>query len=416
MTTLVLHRGSLRANPYERWLDGLDTPIVLLGSREQLDLHAEELPTGPPYVHSEALSDYDHGAHVARRAAELIGTYRVTDIVACQECDIERAAVLRERFGLRGQRPGAAVPYRDKWVMKQTAMAAGIAVAPHTLLRTPEDLDAFTAVHGLPVVVKPRRGAGSIGLRILRTQQEYAQWRGRARPDGPDGLIDGDGEPAWLAEAYVEGVMCHIDGTVMDGRISTLWPSMYTYVLADYTDRGARVDIALDAADPLTDRLTAFGERLLAAFGGGPDFAFHIEVFVRPDGELVLCEAACRAGGAGVRDVQRAMFGFDPAEYPVRRQLGLDVGPTGRRGPQQLAGQLLFTRRPGRLRALPDPDRLPGGVVKYQTFAAVGDEVGEAAHSGDFLVAFVIVGEDRAQCEARIRAAQAWFLGGLVMD
>lgn len=413
MTTLVLHRGSLRANPYERWLDGLDTPIVLLGSREQLDLHAEELPTGPPYVHAEALSDYDHGAHVARRAAELIGTYRVTDIVACQESDIERAAVLRERFGLRGQRPEAAVPYRDKWVMKQTALAAGIAVAPHTLLRAPEDLDAFTAVHGLPVVVKPRRGAGSIGLRILRTEQEYARWRVQA---GRDGLLDDDGEPAWLAEAYVEGVMCHIDGTVMEGRISTLWPSMYTYVLADYTDRKARVDIALDAADPLTDRLTAFGERLLAAFGGGPDFAFHIEVFVRPDGALVLCEAACRAGGAGVRDVQRAMFGFDPAEYPVRRQLGLDVGPTERRGPRQLAGQLLFTRRPGRLRALPDPAGLPEGVVKYQTFATVGDEVGEAAHSGDFLVAFVIAGRDRAQCEARIRAAESWFLAGLVMD
>ncbi|MFB7915454.1 ATP-grasp domain-containing protein [Streptomyces sp. NPDC056061] len=410
MTTLVLHRGSLRANPYEKWLDGLDTDLVLLASAEQLKLNEEELPTHAPYVHAEALDDYDHGAHVARRAAELVERYGVSDIVACQENDIERAALLRRRFGLPGQQPESAVPYRDKWVMKRTATAAGIAVAPHALLGSTDDLDAFVAEHGLPVVVKPRRGAGSIGLRILRTEQEYAHWCEGAEP------TDDAGEPAWLAEAYVEGRMCHVDGTVLDGGITTLWPSMYQYVLADYTDRKGRVDIALDASDPLAHRLKAFAERLLDAFGGGTDFAFHIEVFVTPDGDLVLCEAACRAGGAGVRDVQRAMFGFDPAEYPVRRQLGLPVGPTHRREPDRLASQLLFTRRPGRLRALPDPKTLPDGVVKYHCFAGIGDEIGEACHSGDFLAAFVIAGADRAQCETRVRAAEAWFLKGLRID
>ncbi|MGW2986017.1 NikS protein [Streptomyces goshikiensis] len=407
MTTLILHRGSLRANPYERWLADHDEKIVLLGSAEQLALFGEELPTGAPYLHAEVLPGYDTGERVLERAAELVEEFAVTDVVACQEYDILRAALLRERFGLPGQRPDSAVVYRDKWEMKRAAVRAAIPVADHVLLRTGADLDAFAERHGLPVVVKPRRGVLSIGVSILRTAAELAGWRAATE------LTGADGEPEWLAEAFVEGSMCHVDGTVLDGRIATLWPSRYLYALADFRDRGGRVDIALDTADPLARRLAAFGEKVLAAFGGPEHFAFHIEVFVTADGDLVLCEAASRAGGAGVRDVQRALFGFDPMEYPVRRQLGLPAEPGPRRDPALIAGQLLFTKRPGVLRALPDPALMPEGVVKYTTYAEVGETVPDASHSGDFLAAFVITGADRADCESRIRAVETWFTSGL---
>ncbi|MFJ9829538.1 ATP-grasp domain-containing protein [Streptomyces sp. NPDC101160] len=409
MTTLVLHRGSLRANPYNRWLADHGEKIVLLGSAEQLALFDERLPTDAPYLHAEVLADYDTGAHVEQRAAELVEEFGVTDIVACQEFDILRAAVLRERYGLPGQRPDSARVYRDKWEMKQAAVRAGIPVADHALLRAAEDLDAFADGHGLPVVLKPRSGALSVGVAVLRTREELAAWARDAA------LLDADGEPQWLAESFVEGSMCHIDGTVLDGRIATLWPSQYQYALADFRDRKGRVDIALDTADPLARRLIAFGERVLEAFGGPENFAFHIEVFHTTDGELVLCEAASRAGGAGVRDVQRVLFGFDPMEYPVRAQLGLPVGTVERQDPRQLAGQLLFTKRPGVLHALPDPVTLPEGVVKYTVYAELGDTVQEASHSGDFLAAFVITGADRAETEARIRAAEDWFRAGLHM-
>ncbi|MFE2531607.1 hypothetical protein [Streptomyces sp. NPDC059371] len=56
---LVLHRGSLTANPYHRWLAGHDGGIVLLASREFLDRHGERLPSGDSrYLHAEALADY----------------------------------------------------------------------------------------------------------------------------------------------------------------------------------------------------------------------------------------------------------------------------------------------------------------------------------------------------------------------
>ncbi|MGW1766610.1 ATP-binding protein [Streptomyces sp. NPDC002073] len=407
MTILILHRNSLAATPYHRWLAATGSKLVLLASAEQLAYFGEELPDFAPYVHAEAVVGYDESPRVENRAEELIREYGVTDIVAVTERDIERAALLREKFGMPGQLPATAVPYRDKWEMKRIAVEAGIPVADHVLLHAREDLGGFAAVHGLPVVVKPRRGLSSIGLRVLRTPQELAEWAGQAVLEGPDG------EPEWLAEAFVEGAMCHVDGVVLDGRTASIWPSQYQYALADYTDRSGRVDIALDAGDPMAHRLIAFAERVLAALGGPPDHAFHIEVFRTPDDDLVLCEAACRAGGAGVRDLHRHMFAVDPAELPVLRQFGLPGEASGRRVPQPAAGQLAFTMRPGTVHRLPDPAARPPGVFKQTLFAAEGDVLSEAAHSGDFLAVFLVEGAGRAEVEERIDALKQWFLGGL---
>lgn len=411
MTVLILHRGSLAANPYERWLEGYPGQAVLLASQEQLAVHRERLPAvGGPFHHVESLPGYDSSPEVERRAAELVERFDVRHIVAVQERDIVRSAALRERYGLPGQRPDTVRVYRDKWAMKQAVLAAGIPVARHALLTAPADLAEFAAEHGLPVVVKPRAGAASIGLAILRTEQQLAAYLAEAElGPGPDG------EPDWLAEAFVPGAMCHIDGTVLDGRIVSLWPSQYRYALAAFReDRTGRKDVALDPADPLTTRLIEFGERVLAALGGPEHFAFHIEVFVTPEGELVLCEAACRAGGAGIRDVHRVLFGFDPAEAPIRRQLGLGKHelPAERLAPGGLAGQLVLMKRPGTVHAVPaGADRFPW-VVKHTFFAQTGERLGEAKHSADFLAAFVVAAPDREHLDDRLRTLDDWCASG----
>ncbi|WP_042170920.1 acetyl-CoA carboxylase biotin carboxylase subunit family protein [Streptomyces sp. NBRC 110035] len=416
MTVLVLHhRGSLTGTPYDEWLADHKGDLLLIASREHLALVSEELPPeGGAYRRTAAVDCYETGGDLEALALAWAREHGVTHIVACQERDLERAAELRDVLGLPGQRLDTVLPYRDKALMKRLVAAAGLAVAPYLAVESATELIGFAERHGFPLVLKPMDSAGSVGLRILESREELDAHLA----DGLD--LYGPHLPNLLAEAFVPGRMCHVDGLVVDGRMVFAWPSQYQYALASYrTDTGGRLDLTLDADDPLTHRLLEFTEQTLAALGGPEDFAFHAEVFHTPGDELVLCEIACRTGGAAIRDIVRLMFGVDPSEAWVRAQLGLPLPAwlgAEKRTPLRMVGQLVLMKRPGRVVRTPEgPPDFPW-VEKYQMFVAPGQTLREAAFSADFLLTALVSGTDRVECEARLRVLEDWFLGELVLE
>jgi biotin carboxylase len=413
MTVLVLHRSALVPNPYHQWLSDAAEPIVLLASAERLRLHREALPAHPAYQHVEVIADYDDSPEVEERARELAARFGVRQILACQEPDLERAARLREALGFPGPYPAQVAQFRDKWEMKRRARAAGIPVAQHKLLSDQHVLPEFARAHGLPVVVKPRRGHGSTDVRIL--PDWHAVTTLAAEPARTAG-----GEPACLVESYVPGALHHIDGLILDGRVLTMWPFEYLFTPASFgTDRDARLDVALDAADPRTAPLMDFAARTLDALAPAPqDFAFHIEVFQTPGGTFVLGEAACRAPGAALREAHRAMFGMDPAAVAVRAQLGLPTVDAfaGPRRPRQLAGEMLLMKQPGTVTRLPAGAEGFPGVRWHRVFAMAGERLEVPEFCADVLAAFVVGADTRAECERRMRELGTWFRSGLTIE
>jgi len=410
MSVLVLHRGALAGAPYDQWLADVEGDILLLAAQEQLELAGEELPTQGAYAHLEAVPGYDVSGYVEARALELARRHHVRAIVAAQERDLERAAQLRDILGLPGQRPESAAAFRDKVLMKKLVSAAGIPVAPHREIDCATDIIEFTRWHGFPLVLKPRNGGGSIDLRIIPGSEELDEvlvggtlWPPQAQPN-------------LIAEAFVPGPMCHVDGLVVDGRVAFSWASQYLYALASYrTDRGGRLDVTLDHEDPLARRLRRFTEQALDALPGPDAFAFHAEVFHTPDDELVLCEVACRPGGASIRDIGRTLFGVDLAECAARAQAGLPLDLRAPLAPAQAAGQLALMKRPGMVRDVPrqPPYRW---VERYRTFVRPGQAMTEASFSGDFMAAFVVSAPDRRTCEERLRRLESWFTERIMIE
>jgi len=403
VTVLVLHhRGSLAGSPYDRWLAGHD--VVLLCSREGLDLIGEELPAVHGYRHIEAVTGYETAGRVEARVLELAAVHPIEYLVNCQEFDLERAAQLREILGLPGQRLDGAEAFRNKLSMKDTLSAAGIPVAPYQAVECETDLVAFAAEHGFPVVVKPRNGAGSVGVRIIRDDNGLTGFE-----------LEGELRSNLMVEAFVEGSMCHVDGLVVDGRLVFAWPSEYLFVEADFaTDRAGRRDVALDRDDPLTGRLLTFTDEVLAAMPSPRTFAFHAEVFVRPDGSFVVCEVACRTGGAAIREVLRALFDVDINEWWMRGEVGLPL-PASRLSPRRAAGQVFFTRRPGVVRAVPGEPPFPW-LTKATVMVRPGQVGRTAAYTSDAMAFFIVTGENRAQVERRLRKVEKWFLTALHLD
>ncbi|MZD06698.1 hypothetical protein GTW43_16570 [Streptomyces sp. SID5785] len=418
MSVLVLHQvGSVHATPYDRWFSDHEGGVLLLTSRENLDRVGETLPAaGDGYVHTEAVDGYDTEGTLEERALDLARAHGVTHVVAGHERDLERAAALRELLGLPGQLPDSVVPFRDKAVMKELAAAGGVRVAAHREIETATDILGFAEEHGFPVVLKPRDSAGSVGLHILETRAELDTYLAE------DFDLYGPDQPNMIAEEYVPGPLCHVDGLVLDGRLALAWPSQYQYPLATFaTDTGPRIDLTLDTADPLAHRLLAFTEELLGALPGPENFAFHAEVFHTPGDELVLCEIACRTGGAAIRDIVALLFGADPTENWLRAEVGLPVSVprdvSGQRpGPRVMTGQMVLMKRPGRVVAVPDgPPDWPW-IERFRVFVEPGRTMAAARTSSDFLCTVLVSGRDRAEVEDRLRRIESWFLDRLHLE
>ncbi|WP_371480624.1 acetyl-CoA carboxylase biotin carboxylase subunit family protein [Kitasatospora sp. NBC_00315] len=408
MTVLILNRGPLAKRVYHEWLADYPGPLLLLTSQESLDAYGEELPaTG--YLRAVAVTDYEAPGTIEASALELAGEHRIEYVIATMEADLERAGHLRDRLGLPGQSEASARAFRDKLVMKRHATAAGIPVAEHAPVGTAEEVRAFAEAHGFPLVLKVRDGFSSIGQRILHSAEEL-EGHLADHPELPANL---------LAEAFVHGSMFHVDGMILDGAVAAAWPSQYLYQLGSFgQDDKPRLDVTLDRDDPLGRRLLAFVDEVVAALPTPADTTFHAEVFHTPDDRLVLCEIASRNGGALIKSVLETLYDVDFPVSWVRVAAGLPI-PVPRGGermvPGRLAGQLLILKRPGLLRSL--PGRPPfDWVTAYEQYVEPGRWSAGAASSGDFMVAMVIGGPDRATVEARLGEAAEWFESRVVIE
>lgn len=410
MGVLILHYGRLSITPYDRWLADYDGDILMLVSREYMDRVGESLPSGGGYTHVEAVADYEAGGAVVARALDLARQYRIDHIVAFQEADLERAAQLRDILGLPGQRLDSVLPFRNKVMMKDALSVAGVRVAAYREVECATDIIAFAEERGFPIVVKPRDSTGSMGLKIIEEAAELDAFL----TDEID--LYQEFQPNLMVESFVDGPMCHVDGLVVNGRVVFAWPSQYLFRLATFrTDRGPRLDVTLDPDDPLTARLLEFTGRALDALPGPDNFAFHAEVFHTPDDELVLCEIACRTGGASIREVIRTLFGVDPNEWWLRAELGLPLPVDADRLPLQpsrMSGQLVLVKRPGTVLQVPGEPPFPW-VEKTNVFIRKGQVMGPPTYSADFLASFVVSAPDRRESEQRMRQLSTWFLDEL---
>jgi biotin carboxylase len=410
LSAVILHRGSLTINPYHEWLADYEGDLFLVASQEYLDDFGEKLPDpGDGYRHAEAFRGFDKPEPVNGFVSDLVRQHGASHIIACQELVLQRAAELRQTLGLPGQTPQSALAFRDKLLMKKHAVQGGVAVAQHHAAHNEEDVRAFADEHGFPIVLKPRDGAGSIDARVIRSKADL---------EAVLGSSDGLHFPNMLVESYIPGHMYHVNGVVVDGRTVLSWPSRYFNVLAEFKTGVSRTDVTLEPADPLTARLVDFNERVLAALPGPAHFGFHTEIFHTPDDRLVLCEIASRTGGAAVKEIIRAAFDVDLTRVMVRAQLGLSLGgllECPRPDPSMMAGQLLLMKRPGIVRSLPDGPHFPW-VHHYRMLVEPGQRLRASNASSDMLACMVIVGPDRATCEARLREARAYFDDAVVID
>jgi hypothetical protein len=286
-----------------RFLDALKRSGARVGAighapRERLTPELARLLDG--YRGVKSVLDADEVLRAAKTLAAETPFERVETI---DEPVIASAARVREVLGLPGLTPAQARLCRDKAAMKSALRERGIPVAASAAASAPGDVHAFVEREGLPVVVKPLEGFGTLDTYKCASAQELERALAKLEPSVARPVV---------VEEFIEGHEGFLDAIVAGGKVvHDFVGHYYPSCLEALQDRRIAPKIActnrMDAAG--YRGLREAGQKVVAAFGL-TDTATHLEWFFGPKG-LKVSEIGARPAGERIWDMHAAGNDFD---------------------------------------------------------------------------------------------------------
>ncbi len=402
---LLLSRKPLRERPLHQWLGDAAGCTVLLTVPNAI--RGYENTVLREFLDCVIVDDYL--SWQAEWAAEQAGRkHGVALIASSSEDDVIRCARLRDRLGLDGQGTGSAIAYRDKLIMKQRASTAGIAVPLFTAVDRPSDLLDFLGASEGPVVVKPRREAGSVGVRVIHTFADAEDFfREETLPAAP-------ARPGyWMAERFIRAPFFHVDGMMADGKVLHCWPAQYSGGNAEAVRTETPLSsVLLDPADPRVPVLMNFAAAVHRALPPVPvPTSFHLEAWMGADWRPVLCEVACRTGGVGVAATYEAAFGVHLSRENLRGQSGLSLSLGCQpKMPNCAGGWITFPRGHGRFTPPAAPCPVREALITY--YMSAGEQASGAEYIGHSAADATVSAGTAAQVRDRLTRLAGWWREG----
>lgn len=203
------------------------------------------------------------------------------------------AAQARRRLGVEGMSPDTVLNFRDKAVMKDRLVAAGVPCARHTSVRTMEKAREFASRVGFPLIVKPVDGVGARGTHQCDNEDDFEQVLA-SDPPSESNLLQ--------LEEFVQGEEHSFDTVCLDGEV--VWHSITRYlpnpleVLRNPWMKW-RVITPREIDHPQYDDIRNVGQEALRALGMDTNIG-HMEWFRRPDGSVAVSEVGARPPGSRI--------------------------------------------------------------------------------------------------------------------
>jgi hypothetical protein len=307
------------------------------------------------------------------------------------------AAELAHALGVPGNAPDAVRAVRSKDVCRATLHAAGHLQPAFRVCTTAAEADAFLRVSSGPWVVKPRDGAGGVGVSKVCGPSDL-----------PTALAGLPGPEPFLVEEFVTGREFSAEGIFLGGvgRVLALTakeklPPPYFVGIGHVAPSELPVDTQREIEHEVTAALATLGLRC---------GLFHVELWLNPGG-VVIGEVHVHAGDGWIHLLLGHAFpSVDLFGLACADAVGLPT-PTRRPMPSRAAAVRFFDPPPGRLIAVEGWQRLldDPAVLHADLAVAPGDLIRPIRDTGDRVGAVVVGG----RTPARARAA-AWELAASV--
>ncbi|WP_294308947.1 ATPase [uncultured Chryseobacterium sp.] len=235
--------------------------------------------------------------HLIQGFSHLMQTRKVHAVIALDDYDVEKAALIRETFRIPGMGQTTHRYFRDKLAMRQKAKDSGIHVPEFTAVFNNDEVNAFADTVPAPWVLKPRSEASASGIKKLTSKDEL--W------EALNNL--GEERHLFLLESFKPGDVYHVDSLTFNKEIVFTSASKYlappmqvsheggvfrTKTLGRYSDEF----LALEKANA----------KVLSNFGL-MNGATHTEfIRSRENGKYYFLETSSRVGGAHIPDLVEA--------------------------------------------------------------------------------------------------------------
>ncbi|GAE65054.1 ATP-grasp domain-containing protein [Chryseobacterium indologenes] len=235
--------------------------------------------------------------HLIQGFSHLMKTRKVDAVVALDDYDVEKAALIRETFRIPGMGQTTHRYFRDKLAMRQKAKDSGINVPEFTAVFNDDAVNDFADKVSPPWVLKPRSEASASGIKKITSREQLHE------------ALDTLGEERhlFLLESFKPGDVYHVDSLTFNKEIVFTSASKYLAPPMQVSHEGGVFrSKTLGRYSEEFKALEDSNAKVLSNFGllNG---ATHTEfIRGREDGKWYFLETSSRVGGAHIPDLVEA--------------------------------------------------------------------------------------------------------------
>lgn len=378
MAVLILTRFKPFMVNYKKWLYAFNEQLIIFTPKKHEESYKKE-----GYDLVIGFDDFDNDNLIFFHANTLFNTMGFNNIIALDERDIIRAALLRQEYNLPGQKVSSAIAYRNKLIMKTFLQKQNISVPPFAPVHSLFDIFNFTKKHNYPIVLKPVEGMGGQNTYVIYSDNDLLD------------VLQNNHLKNYMIEKYMNCSMGTFDGVVVRNKIIFSSSCLYFKPRLKYHEP-LSLSI-LSENDALFNKLKKYGERVINALPPMETSVFHCEIFI--DGEnLLLCECASRSPGGKIDECISQSYGINMNEF-VCKSLFTENYPSAFSF-KEYTGSIMIPKKEGILKKI--PSKYPyDWITEIENRFSCGDKLEPTKLNGDVLMTLVVKGTSSSEIKDR---------------
>jgi len=311
---------------------------------------------------------------LSREVLSFLARHEISRVIANTEETVILGARVRRALNLKTLAIDVIDRFHNKYVMKNSAKAAGIPITRYELITDTTTAEELVDSLGLPLVIKPVDESGAEGVIVARTV----------------GKVKSLMAPGLLAEQFVEGSEISVETFIENGK-----PVFHN--ITEYLHQWKKSAIPAELTEKTRARVLELNDRVIEHFGVDRGMT-HSEFYLTKNGP-VFGEIAIRPPGGYYMELISKVYGFDAWEVYVKLSCGEKVGKLNQL-PDGIAAVVMLHPGPGEIVSIDGETRIREyfkNLIELKIRVEPGDRVDEHTNTSNEIGHILFWEESREQ-------------------